>query len=784
MKKQITLLMAVFAFFWQAKAQYLTEDFETGALPAGWSVEYVSGTSDWTYENGGHSSHPAAAHSGNYNALFFVDNYDGDATKLVTPAMDLSAATNPQLLFWHAQVSWAGDQDVLKVYYKTSANGTWTLLQEWTDEIADWTMESIILPNPSADYYVAFEATSGYGYGVVLDDILVSDVTCPLPSNLNVDSQSATTADVSWTDNTGGNASYIVEWREVGATAWNSATTATGATSYQITGLTASTDYEWQLTADCGGGDTSLVISGPNFTTECAIYIPDYFEDFSTMTSSTPPACWKEGEGDESGPSNLGSSGWTSDDFANSGSESARFNLYNDNDQDWLITPHFDLSAGGYQVEFDVAVTTYSGTAASAMGSDDQVKFFISTDAGATWSALDTWDVNNTPSNVGDHIVHDLSTYTQTDVVFAFWANEGITDDPEDYNFYVDNFVVRTIPTCPEPTDLSVSNVTIDSAELSWADNNNGSATFIIEWKEAGTTTWNSATTATGATSYQLTGLNSNTTYEWQITADCGGGDTSNTITGETFTTFCNPVNMPWSESFEDPFNFECWHNTGTTSHVWEINDGTSYGPNNVTDGSQAIMFDVYHASRGATATAITPLIDMYGYSDVTLSFDFWMNGSADSDLWLKVEMSTDFGETWTEIFYQEQDGTISDWVTTTLDITGGNEHTAFKFTASSDYGAYNIFLDNIVLDGTAVVKTLSQYNFNFYPNPAYDNLHITADSSINSVQIFDLLGQEVLNVEINKSQGLIDTHQLKAGTYVIKINIDNNTGYYRFIKK
>ncbi len=73
-EKIFTLLITVIAFL-QAKAQFLTEDFETGSLPAGWSLEYVTSTSDWTYDNGGHNGHPAAAHGGSYNALFHVTNY-------------------------------------------------------------------------------------------------------------------------------------------------------------------------------------------------------------------------------------------------------------------------------------------------------------------------------------------------------------------------------------------------------------------------------------------------------------------------------------------------------------------------------------------------------------------------------------------------------------------------------------------------------------------------------------------------------------------------------------
>ena len=61
-----------------------------------------------------------------------------------------------------------------------------------------------------------------------------------------------TSVDLSWTDNTSGNASYIVEWRETGASSWSSATTSAGVVSYQLTGLSPATDYEWQVTADCG----------------------------------------------------------------------------------------------------------------------------------------------------------------------------------------------------------------------------------------------------------------------------------------------------------------------------------------------------------------------------------------------------------------------------------------------------------------------------------------------------------------------------------------------------
>ena len=87
--------------------------------------------------------------------------------------MDLSSVDDPQLTFNYAQPVWAGDQDQLRVFYRTSYDGDWVQIGEYLDDTPAWTEVTIDLPNPSSDYYVGFQATSGYGYGVTLDDVCV-----------------------------------------------------------------------------------------------------------------------------------------------------------------------------------------------------------------------------------------------------------------------------------------------------------------------------------------------------------------------------------------------------------------------------------------------------------------------------------------------------------------------------------------------------------------------------------------------------------------------------------
>ncbi|MCD4745874.1 MAG: fibronectin type III domain-containing protein, partial [Bacteroidales bacterium] len=149
------------------------EDFEnSGAIPSCWSQEYETGTHDWVFQDGDDGS--ISAHSGSYNAAFTHVSY-GSVTKLVTPAFDLSGLTSPKLTFWHTQAFWNPDQDELRVYYKTSAAGSWIMIPgaEWTGDIPIWTEETFTLPSPSSDYYIAFEGTDNYGYGVCVDDVVI-----------------------------------------------------------------------------------------------------------------------------------------------------------------------------------------------------------------------------------------------------------------------------------------------------------------------------------------------------------------------------------------------------------------------------------------------------------------------------------------------------------------------------------------------------------------------------------------------------------------------------------
>jgi hypothetical protein len=110
--------------------------------------------------------------------------------------------------------------------------------------------------------------------------------TCGTPSSLSTASVTASGVTLSWAAATNAN-NYTLGYKLSSASAYTNVTV-TG-TSYALTGLAASSTYNWQVLANCTGG-TSANVAGPNFTTlatgggTCT----DNYEANETRTAAKP----------------------------------------------------------------------------------------------------------------------------------------------------------------------------------------------------------------------------------------------------------------------------------------------------------------------------------------------------------------------------------------------------------------------------------------------------------------------------------------------------------------
>ena len=85
----------------------------------------------------------------------------------------------------------------------------------------------------------------------------------------------------------------------------------------------------------------------------------------------------------------------------------------------------------------------------------------------------------------------------------------------------------RYAPTsCPSPTNLSATQITTNSATLSWTNPVTG-GTFTVEYGPVGFTPGTGTTANTSSTSVSISGLSSLTSYSFYVQKSCGTGSTS-----------------------------------------------------------------------------------------------------------------------------------------------------------------------------------------------------------------------------------------------------------------
>jgi hypothetical protein len=178
------------------------EGFNNATMPACWTQQAISGTAIWSTvtTNGNSTISPLTG----ARMAEFRTSTAGDKAKLISPRLDITGLTTPRLKFSFANVNWVGDIDELRVFYKTSAGGSWTQIgPDYITENATWATVVLELPNPSNDYYVAFEATSNWARGLDLDDVVIGNESAvPVSITLFKGEKKGNINSLTWTTST------------------------------------------------------------------------------------------------------------------------------------------------------------------------------------------------------------------------------------------------------------------------------------------------------------------------------------------------------------------------------------------------------------------------------------------------------------------------------------------------------------------------------------------------------------------------------------------------------
>ena len=77
-----------------------------------------------------------------------------------------------------------------------------------------------------------------------------------------------------------------------------------------------------------------------------------------------------------------------------------------------------------------------------------------------------------------------------------------------------------------------------------------------------------------------------------------------------------------------------------------------------------------------------------------------------------------------------------------------------------------------------------SNFKFSYYPNPAKNQVNVSAEKNISKVELFNFLGQKVLSNTENAMQKQINITHLQKGIYLMEVSIDNAKKTFKIIKE
>lgn len=209
----------------------------------------------------------------NTNFTITAGSSCGTATGLSASAITTSSAT----------VSWTAVSGATSyaVDYKLNSSSTWTSFS--TAQTATSADLTGLNSGSLYDWRVTTNCASGSSSPASAQFTTTSTATCDAPTGLSSSAITSSSATVSWTAVSGA-VSYAVDYKQNSSSTWTSFSTAQTGTSANLTGLTASTLYDWRVTTNCSSGSSTPAAA--QFTTSVASTCATAFEPNETQATA------------------------------------------------------------------------------------------------------------------------------------------------------------------------------------------------------------------------------------------------------------------------------------------------------------------------------------------------------------------------------------------------------------------------------------------------------------------------------------------------------------------
>ena len=223
----------------------------------------------------------------------------------------------------------------------------------------------------------------------------------------------------------------------------------------------------------------------------------------------------------------------------------------------------------------------------------------------------------------------------------------------------------------------------------------------------------------------------------------------------------------------------------------WQIDD---FANDDMHVNGRSAKVSIYGSTRAEYL--VTPAFNL-SVGSYYLNFDIALTnfinttntGLLGVDDFVALYVTSDDWVTSTELIRWDSNSTISTTGEAIPEMTlnGYTAETIFAFFAYSDTSNSDneFFVDNFQITGTPL-SVADNYleGFSIYPNPTRGILNFKAQDAIETISIFNLLGQEVMRTHPKQTQTQISIDNLSIGVYVVKVNIGSQIGSYKIVKQ
>ncbi len=662
---------------WSQEQTYLTEGFEgTTFPPTGWNVFHNGGGNDWQRQTSSSGvSEGSASMSYRWNSSNAADAW------AFASGISLEQGDVIEIFFdYKASSSYS---EKLQVAIGTTNNTSEGLTSLWDQTLnnSSFITKRLEYEVPvTGTYYVAWNCHSDADkYYLYVDNIIIKErPSCYKPTGLEVSKVDNNSALVDWNKSIDNESQSTVEYGEAGFTlGTGTQVVVDDTTGVVISGLSASTDYEAYVRADCSDTEHSEWIGPIAFSTACDP-IDDFSENIQTANVPALPDCWNvlvDGSSKYVKTVEEGNNKYVEIKGSTSSYGAAAF-----------ISPIIN----NLKANTSTKRMTFKLNNKSA-----ECYFGVMSDRGDQETFTKLLEI---PSSSQDAFLYHEVLFTEEQIALIEDDDKYFAFTTPDYSgiIKVDDIVWEDLPTCMHPTNTKIIDISHNTATLKWEN-----LTSVDHWDVKVIKDGQAMADAISfenidANPFVATGLQPQDTFRFVVRARCTANDISEwTQPSITFITECEPQAAIYTQDFnaqEEGTLPECWSFVRNSSASSAAN--AKVVANKGFDNTNAV--DIYNSSttsNNAKILLVSPPLEHLTDNTYQLRIMIKNNANLSIGTMLHKDSLSSFHsvmniDAQTNAEYVER-------VITFENIPEEHKYIAFRHIGTEDYK--HIYLDNFI---------------------------------------------------------------------------------------